>query len=215
MLLQLALSCLGTCSLYIELSRNLSSVPPSNILGTIISEWDKAARKFQTLKLDSSWETPPKASTDNINSLSSYTIIDLSSKSGINLVSPDDKAPSDPSELLSTPPSCISSSVPDLSSAKAVVTKNSHNYFVGQDQQSVLRRPDVEFSDEIKDSEKVNEANKVNKLFDAQMKQSSVCIQRDEMTLSHGKQSTKLQLTDNFRFSIIAYLSNYNSCQVS
>ena len=77
----------------------------------------------------------------------------------------------------------------------------------------MLRRPDVEFSDEIKDSEKVNEANKVNKLFDAQMKQSSVCIQRDEMTLSHGKQSTKLQLTDNFRFSIIAYLSNYNSSQ--
>ena len=193
----------------IELSHNLSSVPPSNILGSIIFEWDKSARKFQTLKIGSGHKTPPKALLTN-DELSSYTIIDLSSKSGINLVSCKDKAPSDPSELPPTPPSFISSSVPDLSSAKPVVTKNNHNYFVGQDQQSVLRRPRVESSDEIKDSEKVNEANK---LFDTQIEQSSVCIQRHEMTLSHVKKSTKLQLTDNFRFSIIAYLSNYNSCQ--
>ena len=110
----------------IELSLNLSSVPPSNILGSIISEWDKSARKFQTLKLDSEGpKTPLKASTH----LSSYTIIDLSNKQGSMLVTPN-IAPTIP-ELSSrrwlTPPVIFSSNPDEANSDKPGISLVSPN----------------------------------------------------------------------------------------
>ena len=230
----------------IELSRNLSSVPPSNILGSIISEWDKSAKIFQTLKFVSGPKTPPKASTN----LSSYTIIDLSNKQGSMLVSPNiaptipelssrrgltppvifssnpDGANSDKpgiklvspnntplSELPPTPPSFLSSSVPELLSAKLVVpsvTKNNLNSFINKNVQSVLEQPDgdgTDERDEVKGSDEVYKAG----LCIAEIEKEGQLLDYEETTFKSNV-IEGLVLSDEIRLRIITYLKNFNKC---